>query len=309
MSDQYLRVCSLIVGDPTGEAMDLFELHIRFSILNGDVQTPKTANIRVYNVAPETARRAQKEFTQVVLQAGYEGAAGVIFSGQVKQVRVGRENATDTFIDILAADGDMAYNQAALNQPLAAGWTPDDVRNACLTAMKPFGITAGQMAPLPDIKAPRGCVLYGPARDYLRELADTYGMSWSIVLGQLQMLPISGFLGGGAIELTSESGLIGLPQQTLDGIMVKCLINPLIRPGCQIRLDNASLQEAKISTSISYVDTRPTYDTDGNYKVWAVAVNGDTRGQDWTMDLVCTGVDGTLPISPGFTQLRGIYGS
>jgi len=314
MSAQFGRVCSLIVGDPTGEALDLSTLRIRFAILNGDVQTPKTLNAWVYNLSPETARRVQKEFTQVVLQAGYEEAgAGVIFSGQVKQVRIGRENATDTFIHIIAADGDVAYNQAVLNTSLADGWTPSDLRAACLEAMKPYGITAGQMADLPDVRHARGVPLFGSVRDQLRELADTYGMTWSIVLGQLQMLPIQGTLGGTAIELTSASGLVGMPQQTVDGIMVKCLINPRIKPGSQIKLNNSSIQEGAISTQWGYFDSRPTYDVDGSYKVWAVAINGDTRGQEWHMDLVCSSVDITgpnsVPNTPAFNQLLGIYGS
>ena len=313
MTQQYGRVCTLTVGDPKGEALDLSELHIRFGIINGDVQTPKTANIRVYNLAPETAKRVRKEFTQVVLQAGYQGAVGVIFSGQIKQVRIGRENATDTFIDILAADGDVAYNQAKISKTLAAGWTPTDWRNAALEAMAPYGVTAGQMAPLPDIQAPRAMTIYGMARDALRALCETYGMTWSIVLGQLQMLPVDGVLGGVAVELTSNTGLIGLPTQTIDGIMAKCLINPLIRPGMQVRLNNASIQEAPISTNVKYVDERPTMDPDGYYKVWAVAINGDTRGTEWYMDLVCSSVDTTgpnaTPKSAAFTNLRGIYGS
>jgi hypothetical protein len=312
MSAQFGRVCSLIVGDPTGEGLDLSALRIRFAILNGDVQTPKTLNAWVYNLAPETARRVQKEFTQVVLQAGYEEAgAGVIFSGQVKQVRIGRENATDTFIHIIAADGDVAYNQAKLSRTLAAGWTPSDIRKACLDAMRPFGVTAGQMADLPDIKSPRGVPLFGMARNELKKLADTYGMTWSIVQGRLQMLPVEGTLGGVAIELTSDSGLVGMPQQTLDGIMVKCLINPRIKPGTQIRLNNTSIQEAAISTQTAYQDKRPGFDDDGYYKVWAVATNGDTRGQDWHMDLVCSSLDITKqqPQSPAFIQSQGIYGS
>lgn len=309
MTTQYNRACTLTVGDPNGEGLDLSDLRIRFGIINGDVQTPKTASIRVYNLAPETAKRVRQEFTQVVLQAGYDGAAGVIFSGQIKQVRIGRESATDTYVDILAADGDMAYNQAKIRKTLSAGWTPDDWRNAALEAMAPFGITAGQMAQLPDIRAPRALSIYGLARDALRTLCDTYGLTWSIVQGQLQMLPVDGVLGGVAVELTSETGLIGMPQQTIDGIMVKCLINPLIRPGRQVKINNVSIQEAAISTSSTYVDQRPTKDSDGYYKVWAVAVNGDTRGNDWYMDLVCTGIDGSQPNTPAFVNLRGVYGS
>lgn len=313
MTAQFDRICKLTVGDPKGEALDLSELRIRFGIINGDVQTPKTASIRVYNLAPETALRIRREFTQVLLQAGYGTNVAVIFSGQVKQVRIGRENATDTYVDILAADGDTAYNQAFVSKTLGAGWTPADWRKAALDAMAPYGITAGQMAELPDVRAPRAMTIYGLARDVLRTLCETYGMTWSIVLGQLQMLPIDGVLGGSLVELTSETGLIGMPQQTIDGIMVKCLINPQIRPGARIKLNNRSIQEAAISTSETYVDKRPSTDPDGDYKVWAVAMNGDTRGNEWYMDLVCTSLDtsgpNAVPITPAFRQLRGIYGS
>lgn len=309
MTQQYGRVCSLVVGDKNGAALDFSQFHIRFAITNGDVQTPKTANIRVYNVARDVALRAQKEFTQVVLQGGYEGAPGVLFAGQVRQIRVGRENETDTFLDILAADGDVAYLQATMKETLSAGWTPTEMRDRLIKSMEPFGVTAGQLVDLPDTKSARATTLYGATRDFLRQLCQTYGLTWSVENGQLNMRPVTGMLGGTAIVLTSNTGLIGRPQQTIDGIMVKCLIDPRIKPGSQVKIDNASVQEAPISTSTNFRDVRPTLDSDGSYRVWAVAINGDTRGRDWYMDLVCTGVDGTLPLSPGFVQLRGIYGS
>lgn len=309
MSDQYLRACILTVGDKHGEGLDLSALRITFSITSADAQTPKTAIIRVYNASADTAARVHREFSQVVLQAGYEGMAAVIFSGQIKQVVIGRENGTDNYVEIIAADGDVAYNQATLNQSLAAGWTPTELRKACLDAMAPYGVTAGQMAPLPDIKAPRGRSLYGFARDYLRELAQEHGMTWSIVLGQLQMLPIEGTLGCVTIELTSETGLIGMPKQTIDGFMVKCLINPIIKPGMRIRLKNSSIQEARISTNTLYTDTRPEYDQGGDYKVWAMSINGDTRGNPWYMDLVCAAVKGRPPMTSSFVNSMGVYGS
>lgn len=309
MSDQFGRVCSLIVGDPTGQALDLSELHIRFSVSSANVQTPKTASIRVYNVSDDTARRIRSEFTQIILKAGYTGTADVIFSGQVRQIRTGRENGTDTFLDILAADGDIGYLNACVKKTLSKGWTPTDIRKECLDAMAPYGITAGQMADLPDIHGVRATSLYAPARDILRQLCDTFGMQWCITLGKLEMSPTDATLGGVAIELTSASGLIGVPQQTLDGIIVRCLINPQIRPGRQIKLNQKSVQEMPISTAAKYLDTRPKMDPDGSYKVWAASTSGDTRGNDWYMDLVCTGIDGTLPMTDAFKQIKGVYGS
>ncbi|MGC8165472.1 hypothetical protein ACP3WT_28400, partial [Salmonella enterica] len=68
-----------------------------------------------------TRQRIEQEFTRIVLQAGYAGNYGIIFDGSVKQVRRGRENQTDTYLDITAADGDSAYNFAVVNTSLAAG--------------------------------------------------------------------------------------------------------------------------------------------------------------------------------------------
>ncbi|MBU9534734.1 hypothetical protein KTE49_30340, partial [Burkholderia multivorans] len=131
---QFVRKVSLIIGFDSGEALDLSELRIVFRVQRGDLQTPNSARIRVYNVSATTARRAQKEFTRVVLQAGYEGNYGIIFDGQIKQVRRGRESQTDTFLDITAADGDSAYNFAVVNTTLAAGSVATDHVSAAIAA-------------------------------------------------------------------------------------------------------------------------------------------------------------------------------
>ena len=55
-SDQFGRACQLIVyqkGNLSG--LDLSQLRIKFSVKRSDVQTPNTADIRVYNLSAETA--------------------------------------------------------------------------------------------------------------------------------------------------------------------------------------------------------------------------------------------------------------
>ena len=123
---QYIRRCNLVVSGVSGDGLDLSNLRIVFKIKKSDAQTPNTAEIRVYNLAPETAKQIRKEFKRVVLQAGYESNYGVIFDGNIKQVRMGRESGTDTYIDIAAGDGDDAYNYAVVNTTLAAGAKQSD---------------------------------------------------------------------------------------------------------------------------------------------------------------------------------------
>jgi hypothetical protein len=110
---------------------DAFD-RVTFQIRRGEMQTPNSADVRIYNVADSTAERIKNEFTQVVIQAGYQANFGLVFRGTIKQIRKGREDAKDTYVDITAADGDEAYNFSPIARSLAAGTTPqDDVQHTC----------------------------------------------------------------------------------------------------------------------------------------------------------------------------------
>src|SRR5260364_411921 len=101
---------SLILGDEDGEALNMSELRVAFSVQGGVVLKTKHADILIFNVAPHTAQRIQKEFRCVELQAGYADNAGLIFSGTAIQIRRARLGATDTYLHIVATDGDAAHN-------------------------------------------------------------------------------------------------------------------------------------------------------------------------------------------------------
>lgn len=90
--------------------LDLSTLRVQFTVRHASVQTPKTLTARVTNVSKQTAAMVQQEFTQVSLSAGYVGALGLLFRGEVRQFRFGRESPTETYLDIIAADGDKAYS-------------------------------------------------------------------------------------------------------------------------------------------------------------------------------------------------------
>ena len=128
---QWLRVCSLALADKNNAALDLGELHIVFKTIKNDAETPNSAEMRIYNLSASTASKMQREFTRVVLQAGYKDNYGIIFDGNICSTRIGKENGIDTWLEITAADGDKAYNFSTVNTTLAAGSTPIDRINAC----------------------------------------------------------------------------------------------------------------------------------------------------------------------------------
>ncbi len=296
MSAQWLRKISLVVGQGGGAGLDLSALRIKFTTSKGDLQTPNSAEIRVYNLSEETAVRVQKEFTRVALQAGYEQNFGMIFSGNVKQVRRGREGV-DTFLDIFAADGDAAYNFAVVNKTLAAGAGQKEKVDVCAGAMSEHGVSQGYVPGLESPALPRGQVMYGMARDYMRSAAQSTETSWSVQDGQMVMIPRTGYLPGQAVVLTSKTGLIGTPEQSQDGIKARALLNPQLKVGSRVQLDNRSILRAKQDFSYTAINMIPKVNADGFYRVLIAEHTGDTHGKDWYTNLTCISLDGTVPPS------------
>lgn len=312
---QYLRQISLKIGNDT-EAIDLSELRIRFSVRRGTISTPNTADIRVYNVSAETARKSQlKEFGRVVLQAGYAGNYGVIFDGTIKQVRRGRESQTDTYLDITAADGDSAYNWSVINMSLAAGSTAQDHLKAAVQAMEGRGVTMGDSGTLSTNKLPRGKVMFGLTRDVLDNLGRTQDVSWSIQDGKMTLIPNTAYLPGDAIVVNYQTGMVGLPEQTQNGVNVRMLLNPSVKIGRLLKIDNASIQKVRYDPSqlqeaeVVKQKIQNDLNADGLYKVLIADSYGDTRGNEWYTEVICISVDATLTNKAMIDSAVGIPGA
>ncbi len=289
---QWLRACSITLADSGGQGLDLAALRVTFTTRKGDAETPNTADIRIYNLSPATANRIEKEFTRVVLEAGYQSNSGVIFDGSIRQVRRGRDGGTDSWLEIQAADGDQAYNWATVNSTLAAGSAPADRVSECERSFAGKKTRSGYAADLGNDKLPRGKIMYGAAKQYMRGVTDTTDSSWNFQDGQLNLVKNDAYLPGEAVVLTHETGLIGTPEQTNEGVSLRCLLNPKLKINGRIKLDNKSVQKARSDVRDS-AKRAPGMDNDGIYRILSVEFSGDTRGNDWHASITCVALDGT----------------
>ena len=298
MTAQYLRRASLIIGSDS-ELLDLSALQFRFDVLRGDRQTPNTCSVRCYNLAKPTINKLKSgEFTALALRAGYKDNLGLIFAGTIKYVYFGHESAVDSYADIVAADGDSAYNYAVVNKSLSAGSTPQDHIALAAKSMKGFDVEfdTSSNTTINGGQLPRGKVFYGLARDTLRRSARDLGMTWSIQDGQLGLVLQTSYLPGIPVVLTAATGLVGFPEQTQNGINIRCLLNPAIKINGRVQIDNASVQQFHYDLSVTgqaMSSMVPTLDHDGMYKVLFAQHKGDTRGNDFYTDLTCIAVDQT----------------
>ena len=301
----YLRKATIAIGPSGGQGLDFSAFRCVFSVRRGDFQTPNSCDLRIYNLTDDTANRiASKEFTQVAINAGYGGNFGLIFSGTIKQVRQGRDDAKDSYVDVTAADGDSAYNFATISASLtAAGATAGGIANLLLGALKSHQVTANGANPSFGTNAPvRGKVFYGAARDELRDFSAQNNCSWSIQDGQLTFVPLTAYLPGEIPVISSASGLIGFPEQTQQGIQMRLLLNPNIKIGQAVKLDNKSvvnrlrlgLDVGSQATNSQLVKTIKT-NADGLYYVMVANHYGDTRGTPWYTDVTCLSIDAAVP--------------
>jgi hypothetical protein len=287
------RYFSVVLTTTEGSRVSIADLRCTFDVRQFDNQSPNTADVYLYNLSENTARTLQQEFTRVSVWAGYETLFYPIFEGTVKQFRYGRSSPTDTFLNLRCADGDVAYNQATINVTLAAGCTAEDKVAAMLTVLENFQITRGEISGLPTERSPRAVVLSGNVRDLLRELCSAWGCSWSFQGMRLTILPLGTQpFGEQPIVLNSSTGMIGRPEQTLEGIRVRTLLNPRITVHSGVLIENRSIQLGQYD--LSYLgevqntmlrDVRIT--EDGLYRVLAVDHFGDTKGTDWYSEIVC----------------------
>ena len=303
MTQQYLRALSLIVGNQA-QAKDLSQLHVRFEVKSATVQTLKTLECRIYNTTDELAAQIANEFTSVKLSAGYEGNIAQIFSGEITMVRRGKESADTTFVDIQAQDGDKAFNWGTSTWTVSKSYTPDDIWKKCLTDLAPYGITEGYR---PDTftgnPSTDAMSVHAQTRDVLRDFAKAQSCTWNIEDSKLNLIPIKGFLPGVVPEVSASSGMIGTPQQTTGGLIVRTLLNPIIRAGSKIHLrSDVSVSQLLLTSKFQTPAIVPSSDPDGYYRTFQVVHAGDSRGNAWYTDSVCVAVDGTAPLTSNFTE-------
>lgn len=302
---QYLRKIGLVVSDKSGNGLDLSNMRIKFHTFAPDVVgggvVPKTLVCRIYNLSDNTQNTIKNEFTQVMLQAGYQnGAYGIIFKGTIKRIKTGKETAIDTFLEIQAADGDLLKNYGFVNKTLSSGQTlqqqADSIASDMISKKAISSADTSALASTGGVVSLRGTVLFGLAGAHLDDIANSGNCSWFIEDGKLVFVSNDSYLPGDAIVLNSQTGLIGVPEATINGIEMTALLNPDLKCGRRVQINNAGLTQTEnvgLGNFPGYNDLAffASTSADGIYRVIVAEHEGDTRGNPWYSRLICLNID------------------
>lgn len=336
MSTNWMRHFELQLLDQNGQGISLSNFKVTFNIEWFNLSTTtRVGTIKIYNLSAHTANLIiGNEFSRVRLIAGYDGIApavdasqvgvvrninesdigqtggenyGAIFSGDIRYSMTGKDNPVDSYVLIQAGDTDKAFITSITSQTLAAGWTVADANTLLMKNFSVSGATEGRTPEMPPTVFPRGKVFHGLTRNLMDNVAAQCNATWMFVDGKREMVTDDEIVHE-AIVLNSNTGLVGMPQQTIgNGVNVRCLINPNIRVNGLIQLDQKSVYRTQLSSdaiamsggritdqtldgniSLNGTTAQPaSIATDGVYIVRGIMYIGDTRGQAWYMDMMC----------------------
>ena len=303
MSQNYLRACTVTIdglGTYTADG-----IRVRFTIQQGTVGMPNVATIKLTNSnrsnAEQFCKNQQSIGKAVTISAGYQGNEGVIFKGHIAWTIYGRENPTDTLLQILCQDGEQAHSYATVNKTLPPGSTPQDHVNVAMQSMQQYGVNLGFIGKMVDLsqpKYPRAVSLFGMARKVFDEVAKLKGATWGVQNLMLNMLSPGDQGQGGAFVLNSQTGLIGMPTLCPDGIYARTLINPQMHVDGNVQIDQSLIQGYLPTLGVGGIPlpgqvpagsdpgTVASIAADGMYRIVKIDTEADTRGQPWYMDLV-----------------------
>jgi hypothetical protein len=261
-----IQVGTLLI--PTGGITGLdvwFKVHRGVKVTAGSTKPqPNTCDLKLYNLSPDhrkqleasTVPGAGTKVVPVVISAGYLGRQSVIFSGELRAAHSVPDGEGTIVTELNTGDGDKALAQQRLTLSLARG---SSATTALSALVKALGVGEGNLA---TQLFSYGGVLKGSASELMTSFCRSVGMDWSIQNGNLQLTALGQPMGGKAILIDADHGLLGSPTVDTKGILsLQTLMIPDLLPGVALSMNSTNIQ--------------------GGYRVIGVETTGSTFGDEW----------------------------
>jgi len=226
--------------------VETHELRVQFDVSKGISGSPNTFTVKLYNLSPDHRGALGRELEVVQLEAGYVppgggGNLGIIAKGRIRDFQHDREGP-DIITTVSCGDGDAAYRKATISKTVPKGTPIPDVVDQLYTELEKQGIAKGEFKFPEDIRTlKRPYSMSGGAARELDVLGRGNGFYWSIQNETMEVIPADGYLEG-MILVNAQTGMIGAPTITDNGVKVKALLNPEARPNRTVQVESEVLQ-------------------------------------------------------------------
>jgi len=203
------------------------------------------------------------------IEAGYKDATSLIWLGDLRTVDTVRDGA-DWVTHLTSGDGEKAWQNAKLH----VSYGPKTPLETALRAMvRALGVGEGNLSKIVSkLKQagsaifPHGTVISGPVSRELQAFAQSADLEVSIQDGAIQFVDRGKALGGTALLLSEDTGLLDSPTVDNEGVLsAKMLLIPDVRCGGLVTMDAARVK--------------------GTYRIEQAVWSGDTSSTDWYVEI------------------------
>lgn len=286
------RILVTIPDQGGAVALDVSALHVEFDVQLPMNQFPPYSTVTIYNPSTITEYLVILEGYEVTVEAGYVGNQyGQIYSGVIVQpVRSRPDNVTEQLTLYCLPKGQAVPSLSSF-QMLRGQSLPALIKRAITTASV-ANLEIGTISPsLNGITVPRGVSYFGLTRDLIDQICSSVGaQAYTDHSGKINIFHPNDVKSYNmnapnkeVIQLTPQSGLIGMPTQQNLGIQFQALLNPQITLGSQVQISGTFAEQATYQVAGQGANSSPPMGLsyDGIYFVISVEHQGDTRGQNW----------------------------
>lgn len=266
----------------------------------------------VYNMNVATEKEVITEGFQISVEGGYEEAQyGHIYTGDIIQVIRNRENGIDYRLEILAVRSAKPFDSNHVRTSIAAGSRPRDVAKAVCKQADTKLQVAEVSDKISQQPLPRGKVIFGNVGKYLRDIAIANN-AWFYENsdGNVELKSVNDEVADDEVlVLGPDTGLVGTPKYTDNGIQIKMLLEPRLKLNSMVHIDNSIIQRQLIpvdqntgSISSKQTNQNSMFDKSGEYKVLSIAHSMDTHGDDWTTEVIGLSTNGKAGLATELTD-------
>lgn len=239
-----------ILLKPSNSALglDVSNLRVVFQVTKSLEKAANAAEIVVYNMSQESRIFAQQKGMQLFLAAGYDEGTQVnpqlkiIFSGDILSHPTTKQNG-DLVTKFESGDGIKILQSARISKSFKSGTSVGVVLDEL---KKQLNISTGEIQNMAGKQFSQGYTAHGSVKDQLDVIAAKTDTVWSIQDGRLQFIKVNGSTSESVVVLTSDTGLVGSPNQKKIntngqeqvGVEFISLLQPDIKPGRRVEIDS-----------------------------------------------------------------------
>ncbi len=300
--------------DPDSDtAIDVSDLKCTFKCTYNADTALAVGTLVVYNMNATTEAGIITEGFQFSIFGGYEqGQYGEIYTGDIVQVIRNREDGVNYRLEMIAVHGSAQFDRNWVKASVAAQATIRERAQAVLQKAD-TPLEEGEISEnLPEQPLPRGRIFFGKPYKYLRDIAIANNAFFELNSEKkVNMTCINDEIPEDmCLVLTPETGLVGTPKYTDNGIHIQMLLDARVKLRSLVKIDNSLIQGQLISidpkmsekSQGSQQNQQSVFDKDGEYMVLQIVHSGDTWGDDWTTSVIGIGREGRTGLASNVTS-------